>query len=225
MARLPRLTVPGQAHWIIQRGHSGRTVFADAADRATFARLLQAAAAAEQVRLHAFSLADTEVQLLATPQDGPSLSRLMQSLGRGYVSAHHRRHGGSGTLWDGRFRCAVVEPGGTLLDVLCLIDTRAIAHGAVWCEARRGGAGAAGAAALADPVEYWQLGNTPFARQAAWQRRLEQGLDEQRSRTLQQAALGGWVVGSAAFASLIGSAAARPMAPRPPGRPRRAAAV
>jgi putative transposase len=55
MARLPRLVVPGQAHFIIQRSHGGQAVLADAADRETLAQLLAQAAAAEQVQIHAFS--------------------------------------------------------------------------------------------------------------------------------------------------------------------------
>ncbi|MCY7316266.1 MAG: transposase [Rubrivivax sp.] len=219
MARLPRLSLPDHAHWLIQRGHGGRAVFTDAADRALYADLLREAAATEQVRLHALSLADAEVQLLATPPKLQSLSRMMQALGRRYVSAHHRRHGGSGTLWDGRFRCAVVEPGATLLDVLCLIDSTALAHGAPWAEARRGGAGPS---TLVDPPAYWPLGNTPFERQAAWQQRLLLGVGDDRVERLRQAALGGWAVGSAAFAAQISHAATRPATPRPRGRPARA---
>ncbi|MBA4458052.1 transposase, partial [Cylindrospermopsis raciborskii CS-506_B] len=72
--------------------------------------------------VHAFALAADEVHLVVTPADAHGPSRLMQAVGRRYVSAHHRRHGGAGTLWDGRFRCAIVEPGAALLSVLTLVD-------------------------------------------------------------------------------------------------------
>ncbi len=220
MARLARLSLPGHLHWLTQRGHGGCTVFSDDADRALYAGLLREAAAGEQVRLHALSLAGSEVQLLATPPQPQSLSRMMQALGRRYVSAHHRRHGGSGTLWDGRFRCAVVEPGTTLLDALCLIDNLALAHGAPWADARRG---AGLQSLLVDPPDYWQLGNTPFERQAAWQRRLQVGLSDSRVQALVSAARGGWVVGSPGFAAQVAAQASRRAVPRPRGRPRKAA--
>ena len=215
MARLPRLIVAGQAHWVIHRGHSGRAVFADDLDRQAFVAALHEAAATEQVRVHALSLQDAEVQLLATPPKAASLSRMMQALGRRYVSAHHRRHGGSGTLWEGRFRCAVVEPGATLLDVLCLIDALAVAG-----SAGHPRSGDPTPTILVDPPEYWLLGNTPFERQAAWRHRLGEGLNPVRSAALRQAALGGWVVGAADFAAQVGDKAARPAVPRPRGRPR-----
>ena len=141
---------------------------------------------------------------------------MVQSVGRRYVSAYHRRHGGSGTLWNGRYRCAVVEPGPTLLDVLCLID------GLTEGDTPTGrGHRTAGEAApwLTDPPEYWALGNTPFDRQAAWRIRLGEGLAPARTQALVMAAMGGWVVGSAAFGHAIAEKASRPAVPRPRGRP------
>ena len=127
MARLPRLALDAHPHWLIQRGHSASPVFADSLDRQAYLAALREASAAARVRLHAYALLDTEVHLLATPAQAADLSRMMQALGRRYVSAHHRRHGGSGTLWEGRFRCAVVEPGAVALEVLALIDALRLA--------------------------------------------------------------------------------------------------
>ncbi len=217
MARLPRLSLAGQMHWVIQRAHPGSQIFVDAADRDTFLTALRVAAAAEQVLIHAFALLGAEVHLLVTPAIGSGLSRLMQSLGRRYVSAHHRRHGGSGTLWAGRFRCAVVEPGATLLDVLCLIDGLSAEPGSTSLEHRASGDAQP---LLVDPPEYWRSGNTPFERQLAWRRRVFEGLSARRVTALRSAALGGWAVGSAAFAAQVSASAARPAAPRPRGRPR-----
>ena len=217
MARLPRLALAGQAHWLIQRGHSGSTVFVDDIDRQNYLSALTAVAAAEEVRIHAFALLDSEVHLLATPSAAASVSRLMQALGRRYVSAHHRRHGGKGTLWDGRFRCAVVEPGPLLLDVLALIDDHPAQAGATSLAHRLGSDGTGW---LVDPPEFWQLGNTPFERQDAWRQRVLQGLGAAQVATLRRAALGGWVVGTAAFATQVGEWAQRPPVPRKRGRPR-----
>lgn len=216
MARLPRLTLPGHGHWLIHPAHQAVSAFVDDIDRQTYLAALQEGALQEQVQLHACALGARAVHVLATPQQRDSLGRLVQAVGRRYVSAYHRRHGGSGTLWSGRYRCAVVEPGATLLNVLCLIDTlaegaadggrehRAAGHPAPW---------------LNDPPEYWALGNTPFDRQAAWRARLAEGLRPEVADALVQAAMGGWVVGSAAFGRTVASATARPVAPRPRGRP------
>lgn len=216
MARLPRLALPDHAHWIIQRGTSGRAVFADDEDRSTFLAALREAAALEQVRIHAFALPDAEVHLLARPATAQGLSRLMQSLGRRYVSAHHRRHGGSGTLWDGRFRCAVVEPGETLLEVLRLIDGLASMPGQSTLGHRGGGAADP---QVTDPPEFWHTGNTPFERQIHWRGAVAEGLAPARAGALLAAARGGWVVGGEAFAAKVAEASGRAATPRPRGRP------
>ena len=236
MARLARLVLAGHAHYVIQRGHSGQPVFVDDADCQQFLAALHEAAAAERVQLHAYALLDSEVHLLATPETAPALSRMMQALGRRYVSAYNRRHGRSGTLWDGRFRCAVVEPGLARLDVLRLIDGLSAAPGT--------GSASAGSSASTSPStsastsagtragghvdarlqntpEYWQLGNTPFEREAAYRSLLAAGLPEERKAALRRAALGGWAAGQAAFATQLETSLQRPARPRSPGRPRR----
>ncbi len=223
MARLPRLVVPGQAHFVIQRSHGGQAVLADAADRETLARLLAQAAAAEQVQIHAAALLDAEVQLLCTPPDAQSLSRMMQAVGRRYVSAYNQRHRRSGALWDGRFRCAVVQAGATLLEVLCLIDGQAqdpIEPPRTTAGHRNGGQAWI---PVADPPEYWALGNTPFDRERAYRELLARGTPAERARALRAAALGGWAVGNTVFAAQLAKSEGRPAALRPRGRPRRSA--
>jgi len=213
MSRLPRLVVPHCAHYVVQRGHSGRPVFADDADRQAFLAALREAAAAQRVAVHAYALLDTEVHLLATPPDAVSLGRMVQTLGRRYVSAYNRRHDRSGTLWDGRFRCAVVEPGSWQLAALRLIDglpgPTSAAHRA----------GELRDAMLADPPEFWNLGNTPFEREAAYRALLVQGVPPSQAAALRSAALGGWAVGSGAFMAQLAAQTARPVRPRPRGRP------
>lgn len=221
MARLARLVLAGQAHYVIQRGLGGQVIFAGEHERQIFLALLRESAAAEGVRLHAYALLDDEVQLLATPEAANGLSRLMQAVGRRYVSAYNRRHGRSGTLWDGRFRCSVLEGGTTRLDVLRLIDGQSCEPGVTSASARDGGRADP---ALSHPPEYWQLGNTPFEREAAYRALLAQGLPEARVRTLRHAALGGWAAGLPAFAEQVQQALQRPARPRAPGRPRRTAA-
>ncbi len=220
MARLARLVLPGHAHHVIQRGHGARVVFADAQDRAAYLNALYEAASAARVNVHAYALCDHEVQLLATPTEAAALGRWMQAVGRRYVSGYNRRQACTGTLWDGRFRCAVVEPGATLLDALRLIDSQSGEPG--WTSAAHH-SGARHDPRLVDPPEYWALGNTPFEREAAYGALLQAPLPLQRAHALRAAALGGWVAGSAGFAAQVGASLARPALPRPRGRPRRSA--
>lgn len=218
MARLPRWVAPGQAHYVIQRGHNGQVVFADEADRRTCLDALREAAAAHGVVVHAYALPATEVHLLLTPPGGPALSRTMQDLGRRYVSAYNRRHGRSGTIWDGRFRCAAIEPGDWRLAALLLVDGLDAASSAPH---RRDGLRLPW---LQDPPEFWQLGNTPFEREAAYGQRLQQGPTPAQAETLRRGAMGGWAVGKPSYVAALAAASERPLRPRSRGRPRRSTA-
>jgi putative transposase len=223
VARLPRLEWPGQTHYLIQRGRgalASRGVFIDGHDRQAFLDALREAAAGEGVDVHAYALLDHEVQILATPDMAGALGRMLQAIGRRYVSAYNRRHQHRGSVWDGRYRCAVLEPGATRLAALRLVDGLAHEPGHTSVGHRTG---ARQADWLSDPPEYWALGNTPFEREAAYRGLLAHGLPEAQSQALRRAALGGWAAGSAAFAAQVAQVTARPASPRPRGRPRTSA--
>ena len=221
MARLRRLEWPGQTHYLIQRAHGAlgeAGIFTDAFDRAQFLDALTAAARAETVQVHGYALLTNEVQLLATPSEAGALGRLMQALGRRYVSAYNRRHGHRGSVWDGRFRGAVVEPGADRLAALLLVDGQSAEPG--WTS-RGPRTGSPPDPLLNDTPEWWALGNTPFEREASYRARLLHGLPPAQTQALRQAALGGWAAGSAAFVAAVAAATARPAQPRPRGRPPR----
>jgi putative transposase len=188
----------------------------DDTDRRHYLEALLDASRAEEVQLHAYALLPHEVHLLATPAQGHGLGRLMQAVGRRYVSTYHRRHGGSGTLWNGRFRCALVQPGAPLLNVLCLLDGLDADAGHTSLAHRT----TDGRLPLvSDPPEYWALGNTPFDRQALWRDRVAEGLPVVTQQQLLAAAHGGWVIGSIDFQRQVAEVTTRPVTPRPRGRP------
>ena len=230
MARLPRLVLPGQAHHVVQRGHNAQPVFVDDEDRRQYLAALREAARGQAVVLHAYALLDGEVHLLLRPPSEIALSRMMQALGRRYVAAFNARHGRSGTLWEGRFRAAVVQDGPWLLNCLRWIDQlpalRAQAEApraSRWSSAPHR-LGVTRDPLLTDPPEYWQLGNTPFEREATYGALLDRGLDEGEGQHIEHAASQGWALGSPAFLAQVAEQLGRPVRPRQRGRPRRAPA-
>jgi len=219
MARLARLSLARHPHLVLQRSLQGLSAFQGAADRLHFLTALQQAAHEEQVRVHAYALLEHEVWLVLTPGTEHGLARLMQAIGRRYVSAYNRRHGRSGTLWDGRYRSALLEVGSVLLDAMLMVDGRAEepdhSSAAHHCGHRC-------AAWLHDPEVIWSLGNTPFEREASYRARLALGLPADRIQWLRRAAEGGWSAGTAEHAERIAALADRPSQPSPRGRPRKA---
>ena len=225
MARLPRLALAGLPHHVLQRGHHHQPVFVDDDDRRAYLQAVQESAANLRVAVHAYVLLDDQVQLLLTPPTAPALSQLMQAVGRRYVSAYNRRHQRTGTLWDGRFRAAVLDEHSHLLACVRCIEQSPQLAGCVgratvwpWSSA------AHHVGSRRDPLltvhpRYWALGNTPFERELAWQRLLDEPLPAVLRQQIAQAVNQGWVIGSGAFLASMAHSTARPLAPRPRGRP------
>ena len=226
MARLPRLAAPGHVHLLMQRGHSGQPVFAEDRDRERYRHLMQEAARACRVAIHAYALIDNAVLLLATPEDARGLSRMMQTLGRRYVSEFNRRHGRSGTLWDGRFRATVVEAEQVLQACISFVELAPVRAGIVgaaqdypWSSAPHH-VGLAADPIVSDHTLSWTIGNTPFEREAAHQLQLDRGLSAAQTREIADAVTKGWALGSARFTEQLAERIGRRVVAGRRGRPR-----
>jgi putative transposase len=227
MARLPRLALAGQAHLVSLYGHNAQPVFLDDEDSRQFLAALRESALQQHVAVHAYVLLADHVHLLLTPAGDGALGALMQGLGRRYGAGFNRRHGRRGTLWAGRFRGTVVQAGAPLLDTMLFIElhpARSAAAGTVpdsaWSSARHH-LGQLRDVLITDADAYWQLGNTPFEREACYRRLLDDGLPTARIAALAQAARNGWPLGDAAFIAALAQHTDRPVRPRPRGRPPR----
>ena len=75
---------------------------------------------------------------------------------------------------------------------------------------------------LSPHARYWALGNTPFAREAAYLALLESGLAASQQKSLVDSALNGWALGSATFLEEIQAKTVRRVTRSQPGRPRKA---
>lgn len=231
MARLPRLALGGHLHHLIHRGHNRQPIAVDDVDRSALLAALQECAATQKVAIHAYVLMPDHLHLLATPASAEGLSRMMQALGRRYVAAFNQRHGRAGTLWEGRFRAALLEADPYLLPVMRSIELNPLRAGLAqepgdyaWSSAAHH-LGRRRDPLVSDPAGFWALGNTPFERELAWRRWLEEGETEAERSRLIDAALKGWPLGSARFLQGLSELSARPVAPRPRGRPPRQKSV
>lgn len=223
MARLPRLSIGGMPHLLVQRAQQGQPAFLDDTDRTLYRNLLGEAARAEGVALHAYALLDQQVRLLATPGAAEALGRMMQAIGRRYGSAFNRRHGRSGTLWEGRFRATVLEPERHLLDAMRFVEDEGNWEGGVDdggpASSRGHHLGRRQDSLVTDAAPFWALGNTPFDREAAYRRLLDAGLPLPVKVALEQAVHTGWPLGSDRFVASLSVKTTRRLVPLKRGRP------
>lgn len=229
MARLTRLCVPGWPHLVLQSGHNRQPVFQDDVDRQFFLELLQSAASTHGVAIHAYALIDGEVRLLATPASGDSLSRTMQAVGRRYGGHFNRRHGHTGSLWEGRFRATVIEPERHLLACMRYVEQAPAVDELGTGLGRRPWSSAAHHLGervdplVSDHLLYWSLGNTPFEREAAYRDVLQQALTPTEESAISDAVRKGWPLGSPGFLAELAGSTPRRLTPLPRGRPHKVA--
>jgi len=224
MSRLPRLALGGHPHLILQRGVHSSSVFLDDEDHRIFLAQIAAAAAASRVEIHAYVLLDNEFQILATPEDAAGLSRMMQSVGRTYVASFNRRHGRSGTLWQARYKATVLEAPAFLVTCMRYVESRPVSRGQdsaidyPWSSASHH-VGREPSPLITDHPSYWQLGNTPFEREAAYRALLERSLTQQEMHRIEEATLKGWALGSERFLRDLSQQTDRRLHPLARGRP------
>ena len=230
MARLPRLEFPSLPHLVVQAVLPGQVLAVDAQDGQALHAALREAARAHGVTVHAYALLPDRFLLLATPSQAGALSPFMQAVGRRYVAGFNRRHGRQGGLWAGRYRATVLEPSRYLLEAMAFIELAPWRMGLVDAPVSSSQAVPSSLAhhlgqrtdpLVQDHAIFWTLGNTPFDREAAWKRRLEEGQGAQLVSSLAEAAHTGWALGDAGFLAKLQGQSGRRVVPQPRGRPRK----
>ncbi len=225
MARLPRLTLPGHPHHIIQRGNNRQAIFATTADRQMMLDLLDENARKFGVAVHAYVLMDNHFHLLATPQTADGLPQMMQAVGRRYVRYFNDSQHRSGTLWEGRYKSTLIQTERYLLACMVYIDLNPVRAGMVaqardypW-SSHAHYIGLRTDRLLTPHPLVWGLGNTPFAREAAYADLVQAGISTGQQQALTDSALRGWALGEPDFVKVLQKMTARRMSKSTAGRP------
>lgn len=226
MARLPRIDIPGIAQHVVQRGVDRQPCFASHADYAGYLRELAEAAAKHECAIHAYVLMTNHVHLFATPNTTGAISRMMQAIGRRYVACFNARHRRTGTLWEGRFKAALVGSARYALACCRYIELNPVRANMVagpgeypWSSYGHNALGRQ--QALITPHTAWRaLGDSEEARRTSYlalvnERLPPEELEEIRRFTQQQR-----VYGSQRLQRQVEALTHRAAVPRPRGRPR-----
>jgi putative transposase len=209
MPRKPRFYVPGAPVHAVQRGHNRSAVFFDDLDYLEYLRCLKLAADECGCAVHAYVLMTNHVHLLLTPGRADSVGRLFQSLGRHYVryvNETYLRHGG---LWEGRYKCNVIESRAYLLSCMRYIELNPVRADMVDHPAKyRWSSYAANAlevgnAVLTAHAEYVALGRFSNERQSVYRGLFDVGSDSDELVLLRRALQTGTPLGNEKFKAEI----------------------
>ena len=197
MARLPRLTLPGFTHHVIQRGNNRQAIFATGADYQMMLALLEENSRKFGVAIHAYVLMSNHFHLLVTPQTQEGLPQMMQAIGRRYVRYFNDAQHRSGTLWEGRYKSALIQSERYLLACMVYIDLNPVRAGLAATPADYPWSSHAHYAGLridkliTPHALMWELGNTPFAREAAYADLVQAGVNPAQQAALTDSTLRG----------------------------------
>lgn len=225
MARLPRLAVPGFAHHVMVRGNNRQAIFVDDTDRLKWLELQAKFALEFEVQVHAYVLMDNHVHLLVTPTTDQGLPKLMQFVGRQYVSWFNRRHSRTGTLWEGRYKSSIIQSERYLLNCMIYMDLNPVRAAMVsqpadypWSSYLHYSGMQVDNALTPHPLQ-WNLGNTPFAREASYKALVADGLARHVVNQLTDYTLKSWALGDSRFIESLQSKTPRRLTKASAGRP------
>lgn len=225
MARLPRLTLPGYAHHVIQRGNNRQAIFSRPLDFTTWLQLAAECAHQFHVAVHAYVLMDNHFHLLATPESADGLPKMMQALGRRYVRYFNDHYARTGTLWEGRYRSTVIQAETHMLSCMAYMDQNPVRAGLAsptqdypWSSYGHYAGQRVDRLITVHPI-FWSMGNTPFSREAAYAELVKRVVGGPSQLALTEAALGGWALGDARFVTELQKKTPRRVTKGSPGRP------
>jgi putative transposase len=225
MARLPRLTVTGYPQHVILRGNNRQDIFRNTADYQRILDLIEHHSQELGVEIHAYVLMTNHLHLLLTPQKDQALPKMMQAVGRSYVQTFNKVHGRTGTLWEGRYRSTLIQTERYLLACMAYIDLNPVrAHMVaqpddyIWSSYSHY-VGRRNDRLITPHALYWGLGNTPFAREAAYAEMVHAGIKADQQRALTDATLSGWALGDAQFIAGLKLQTPRRLSKDKAGRP------
>jgi putative transposase len=226
MARLPRLTLPGYPHHIIQRGNNRQPIFASTADYEQLLGLLEEFSKKFGVAIHSYVLMSNHLHLLATPSTAEGVPQMMQALGRSYVRYFNTKHARTGTLWEGRYRSTLIQAERYLLACMVYIDLNPVRAGMVadpadypWSSHMHYVGRRSDRLVTPHPL-YWELGNTPFARDAAYAELVRNGIGSGQQEALTDATVRGWALGEPDYVAELQRRTERRVTKGRPGRPK-----
>ena len=131
MARQARIVIPGQAMHVVQRGNNRQATFYADEDYRRYLDILFEYAKQHDCAIHAYVLMTNHIHLLLTPETEKSTSAMMQAIGRKYVRYVNGVYQRTGTLWEGRYKSAIIDLDTYLLTCSRYIELNPVRAGMV----------------------------------------------------------------------------------------------
>ncbi len=105
--RQPRFTFPGAFHHCVNRGLDGKAILAGNSSKEAFLDMLAEKVLRFRIRLLAYCLMDTHYHLILQNSSG-RMSEFFRNLNTQYAALFRKTNGGSGYVFQGRYKSALI---------------------------------------------------------------------------------------------------------------------
>lgn len=209
MPRKPRFYLPGVPAHVIQRGNNRQATFFSDEDYQAFLKWLKEGADKHGCSIHAYVLMTNHFHLLVTPKARESISRMIQFVGRNYVTYVNHTYGRSGTLWEGRHKGCIIDGESYMLACSRYIELNPVRAGMVktpgeyrW-SSYRGNAHGEATEILGQHNLYLALGTTNKTRQFAYRELFRNTPDSDQLHSIRATVQTGTPLGDGRFRAQI----------------------
>jgi putative transposase len=227
MPRQPRLIVSGYPYHVILRGNNRSDIFYNDKDRRFFIECLKKSKGKTASKIYSYCLMTNHAHFIIEPSRDNGLAEMMQSLGRRYVQYVNSRYKRTGTLWEGRYRSALVDKDGYLAVCSRYIELNPVRAKIVkfpdeyrWSSFRSKTTGNAEDFLDMDPA-YLDMGKTDEERRSNYRKWVMESIPEHELDLIRLATQKCGIIGSGTFIRTIEKTLGRSVALKPRGRPRK----
>jgi putative transposase len=216
MPRTARASQGGYCYHVLNRGNGRAEVFHKEGDYLAFVRLMGQACERLPLRVVGWCLMPNHFHLVLWPYGDGDLSRWTQWLLTAHVRRYHRHYGGSGHVWQGRFKAFPIQEDEHLLAVLRYVERNALRANLV------GRAQDWPYSSLALPGDDWPtLDPGPVPRGRRWLQHVNRPQTEAELKAIRHSLTRGTPYGSADWQAATARQLGLESTLRPRGRPRK----
>jgi putative transposase len=140
MPRANRFVQPGMVCHLTHRCHNRSFLFRFARDRSEYRERLRLASRQFRVSILDYCLTSNHDHIIAIESRAGGISRMMQKLEGDFAGYFNRRKQRSGSFWEDRYHCTMVEDGAHLWNCIVYVDLNMVRAGVVshprhwdWC--------------------------------------------------------------------------------------------
>lgn len=217
MPRTARASQGKFCYHVINRGNAQAEVFHNDDDYRAFARLIREASERLPLRVVGWTLMPNHFHLVLWPRVDGDLSRWMQWLLTAHVRRYHRLYGGSGHVWQGRFKAFPIQQDDHLLAVLRYVErnplrAKLVSRAEDWAFS-----------SLATPGEDFPSldpGPVPVPRGRTWKAHVNRPQTEAELKAIRHSVNRGTPYGIEAWQKRTAKRLSLESTLRPPGRPK-----